>query len=271
MRFVGWSEPRRLIGRLKARPEFGPFVLLVAVELCVFWAINHAFLSPAEHQQHLAFTVELGLIALAMTLLMTSGEFDLSVGSVFGFSPVLMWTLATTAACCSLRWRSSSRWRGAALIGLVNGWFVTSAEDPVLPGHARHAAGGARDRPVHHRRLPAAHLERRRQLARQLLVGDFYVGGFRIYMLAVLVRRRRSRAGLRADRRPSFGNWIQAVGRQRGAARARGVNVDRTKTGLFVLSSVLAALGRASSARSAPRRPTRTAAPATSSRSSPWW
>ena len=28
-----------------------------------------------------------------MTLLMTSGEFDLSVGSLFGFSPVLMWTL----------------------------------------------------------------------------------------------------------------------------------------------------------------------------------
>ena len=41
----------------------------------------------------LAFTVELGLVALPMTLLMTSGEFDLSVGSVFGFSAVVMWTL----------------------------------------------------------------------------------------------------------------------------------------------------------------------------------
>ena len=28
-------------------------------------------------------------MTLAMTLLMTSGEFDLSVGSLFGFSPVL--------------------------------------------------------------------------------------------------------------------------------------------------------------------------------------
>ena len=28
-----------------------------------------------------------------MTLLMTSGEFDLSVGSLFGLTPVLMWTL----------------------------------------------------------------------------------------------------------------------------------------------------------------------------------
>ena len=28
-----------------------------------------------------------------MTLLMTAGEFDLSVGSLFGFAPVVMWTV----------------------------------------------------------------------------------------------------------------------------------------------------------------------------------
>ena len=72
-------------------PEFGPLVLLVA-QLAVFWLINPAFLSPLNIGNTLTFTVELGLIALAMTLLMTSGEFDLSVGSVFGFAPVLMWT-----------------------------------------------------------------------------------------------------------------------------------------------------------------------------------
>ena len=47
----------------------------------VFWGINPNFLSPQNISNTLAFTVELGLIALAMTLLMTSGEFDLSVGS----------------------------------------------------------------------------------------------------------------------------------------------------------------------------------------------
>ena len=59
----------------------------------VFAAINSAFLSPLNISNTLTFTVELGLIALAMTLLMTAGEFDLSVGSVFGFAPVVMWTL----------------------------------------------------------------------------------------------------------------------------------------------------------------------------------
>ena len=61
---------------------------MLVVELVVFWSINHDFLSPLNISNTLAFTVELGLIALAMTLLMTSGEFDLSVGSVFGFAPV---------------------------------------------------------------------------------------------------------------------------------------------------------------------------------------
>ena len=37
--------------RLIARPEFGPFILLV-VELVVFTAINPDFLSVAEHLQH---------------------------------------------------------------------------------------------------------------------------------------------------------------------------------------------------------------------------
>ena len=36
------------------------------------------------------------------------------------------------------------------------------------------------------------------------------------------------------------GNWIQAAGGNPNAARARGVNVNRTKIGLFVLTSILA-------------------------------
>jgi simple sugar transport system permease protein len=48
--------------------------------LVVFTSINPAFLSLTNISNALTFTVELGLIALAMTLLMTSGEFDLSVG-----------------------------------------------------------------------------------------------------------------------------------------------------------------------------------------------
>ena len=65
-----------------------------------------------------------------MTLLMTAGEFDLSVGSVFGFSPVLMWTLFNTGVL-SLRARLPRRacW-SRRVIGLVNGLFVTRLKIP---------------------------------------------------------------------------------------------------------------------------------------------
>ena len=37
----------------------------------------------------MAFLPELGIIALGMTLLLTAGEFDLSVGAVFALGPVV--------------------------------------------------------------------------------------------------------------------------------------------------------------------------------------
>src|SRR5271166_7001348 len=109
-------------------PEFGPFVLLV-LELAAFYAINPAFLSVLNISNTLTFTVELGLIALAMTLLMTAGEFDLSVGSLFGFAPVLMWTLYNQGVT-SLGVAFFAALVVSALIGLVNGLFVTRLKIP---------------------------------------------------------------------------------------------------------------------------------------------
>ena len=156
-------EDRSIIERLMARPELGPFVLLV-VEIGVFWAINPYFLSPQNIANTLAFTVELGLIALAMTLLMTSGEFDLSVGSLFGFAPVLMWTLFN-AGVTSLEIAFIVALLVAALIGLVNGLFVTRLRILFAFGDTPHAARGARHGAVHHGRLSPADLERRGPMA----------------------------------------------------------------------------------------------------------
>src|SRR5437868_11756793 len=117
---AGSMENRSFIQNFIARAEFGPLVLLM-VELVVFWGINPDFLSPQNISNILAFTVELGLIALAMTLLMTSGEFDLSVGSLFGFSPVLMWTLFN-GGVTSLEVGFVIALVVAGFIGFANGW-----------------------------------------------------------------------------------------------------------------------------------------------------
>ncbi len=246
-------ENRTLIQRLIGKPEFGPFVLLV-VEIAIFWSINHDFLSPLNISNTLAFTVELGLIALAMTLLMTSGEFDLSVGSLFGFSPVLMWTLFN-AGLMPLEMGFVVALLVAAMIGLVNGWFVTQLKIPsflvtlgmllVVRGTALFVTDG----------FPQRTWSAGGSWLADILVGDFYVGPFRIYaslfwfIAAVLI------LGYVLNQ-SRIGNWIQASGGNAGAARARGVNVDRVKIGLFMLSSMMAALaGIISSIRTSAANP----------------
>ncbi len=211
---AGPTMLRRFVGR----PEFGPFVLLLA-EIAIFTTINPKFLSIENISNILTFTVELGLIALAMTLLMTSGEFDLSVGSVFGWSAVLMWTLFNSGVA-SLEIAFLLSMACAVLIGLVNGLFVTRLKIPsflvtlgmllVVRGTALYVTDG----------FPQRTWDAGDQWIATLLVGDFYIGDFRVYMstfwfiLAAVV------FGYVLTM-TKVGNWIQASGGNASSARAR--------------------------------------------------
>ncbi len=230
-------DDRPLIRRLIAKPEFGPFVLLV-VMLVVFTAINPTFMSLLNISNILTFTVELGLIALGMTLLMTAGEFDLSVGSVFGFSAVLMWTLFN-AGVTSLEGGFLVAMAVAALVGLINGVFVTRLNIPsflvtlgmllVVRGTALYLTDGFPQRTWNAEGswLPA------------ILVGRFDVGGLRIQMSLIWFALIALALGYLLNQ-TRFGNWIQASGGNPGAARARGVPVGSVKIALFMLCSMLA-------------------------------
>ena len=242
-----------VVQRILSRPEFGPFVLLVVMVL-VFWQINPAFLSSRNIGNMLAFTVELGLIALAMTLLMTSGEFDLSVGSLFGFCPVLMWTLYNTGVA-SIEVGFALALGTAAVIGLCSGLFVTRLRIPsflvtlgmllVVRGSALVVTSG-----FPQRTWDAADL-----LLAELLVGDFKVGGLRVYMSLFWFVAAALLLGYLLTQ-TKMGNWLQAAGGNAEAARARGVAVERTKVKLFVLSAVMAGFaGIISSIRTAAANP----------------
>ena len=113
------TRVRNILGQ----PEAGPFALLVGA-IITFTLLNATFISTLNIGNLLAFTPELGMIALAMTLLMTSGEFDLSVGSVFGFAPVLMWMLLNENIM-PLELAFVTAFAVAGLIGLTSGLFVT--------------------------------------------------------------------------------------------------------------------------------------------------
>ncbi len=246
-------DNRTLIQRFVAKPEFGPLVLLI-VEIAVFWSINPDFLSLQNISNTLAFTVELGMIALAMTLLMTAGEFDLSVGSVFGFSAVVMWTVFNSGA--------APLWAAfliaiaiSLLIGYISGLFVTRLAIPsflvtlgmllVVRGCALYVTDG----------FPQRTWNSEGQWLAEALAGDFFIGSFRVYMsvfwfILFALATHYILTGTKA------GNWIQASGGNPNAARARGVNVNRTKVLLFMLSSAMAAFaGIISSIRTSAANP----------------
>ena len=232
-------QQRPLVLRLFTRRELGPFLLLVA-EILIFQSIRPEFLSPLNIGNALDFTVELGLMALGMTLLMTSGEFDLSVGSVFGFSAVLMWTLKNSGAT-SLAVGFFIAMAVAALIGLVNGWFVTRLRITsflvtlgmllVLRGAALFLTDG----------FPQRTWSAEGSRLASILVGELNFGKLHLYAslfwfigLAIVLGYVLTST--------KTGNWIQASGGNASAARARGVNIAWTKTGLFMLTSMTSAL-----------------------------
>ena len=227
----------RLLQSFISRPEFGPLVLLLG-EILVFTWRSPAFLSTGNVSNLLAFTPELGMITLGMTLLMTSGEFDLSVGSVFGFAPVVMWTLYNThTAPLELGFLIAVGMAGA--IGFANGWFVTQLKIPsflvtlgmllVVRGTALYITDG----------FPQRTWTAMSPLMK-LIAGEFRLGDLRIYtsllwfvVFAFLLGYVLTQC--------KAGNWIQASGGNAEAARARGVRVTQTKMFLFVLTAVIAA------------------------------
>ena len=186
----------------------------------------------------LAFTPELGMITLGMTLLMTSGEFDLSVGSVFGFAPIVMWTFYN-AHIAALEVGFLVAMVIAALIGFANGWFVTKLKIPsflvtlgmllVVRGTALYITDG----------FPQRTWNATSPLTR-IIVGEFPIGDLRIYasllwfiLFAVILGYVLTES--------KAGNWIQAAGGNPEAARARGVRVTHTKMALFILTAVISA------------------------------
>jgi simple sugar transport system permease protein len=219
-------------------PVFSSFVILAAVT-AGFSIADPKFISPLNIANMMAFLPELGIIALAMTLLLTAGEFDLSVGAVFALAPVVVMLLVQNADM-SL---APALLLGAAIcvvIGAVNGllvtkigissFLVTLSMLMIVRGAALYITQG----------FPLKAWDRPGPLV-TLLAGSFEWAGFRLYtslwwfvgltLLAIYILDY-----------AKLGNWISAIGSNRSAAIARGVPADRVKIGLFVLTSVLAGL-----------------------------
>jgi rhamnose transport system substrate-binding protein len=104
---------------------------MLVLEVAVFAVIGNHFFSVANALEILRLSVEVGLLALALTPVIVSGGIDLSVGSLMGLSAVVF----------GLAWRDAGLpiWLAAAvalglgaLAGGLNGFLITRLRIPPL-------------------------------------------------------------------------------------------------------------------------------------------
>lgn len=223
---------------LLRKPETSSFLIL-CVAVVFFTLANDRFLSPLNLSNLLAFLPELGIIALGMTLLLTAGEFDLSVGAVFAFCPVISMLLAQHAGI-DLGLALIVGFALTALVGLANGLFVTKIGISsflvtlsmllLVRGSTLFATQG----------FPLASWSGESFL-KTLLAGSFFVGQVRLHASIIWFAALAALAFYVLNY-SKVGNWISAIGSNRSAAVARGVPADAVKIGLFIATSLLAAL-----------------------------
>lgn len=234
---VSALRKNRMFKKLLDIRELGPLALLIILSVG-FYFVNPSFLSTMNISNMLAYVPELGIIALGMTLLMTASEIDLSVGSSFGCIPVLMYVIYNentmpfgVAFLLALFI--------AALIGLVNGLLVTKFRIPsiivtigmmlIVRGTAVYISSG----------FPQATWQTKSWIKSMIIgsvgeIGEFKLLASLIWFFGLAVVLHFVLTNTR------FGNWIQATGGNVKAARARGVDTDKVKIVLFVISSILA-------------------------------
>jgi rhamnose transport system substrate-binding protein len=106
-------------------------IAILGVEILVFSAIGTNFLTRGNGFEVLRLSVEIGLLAIALTPVIVSGGIDLSVGSLMGLSAVVFGKL----------WRDAGLPIGGAaaltlglgaLAGSLNGFLITRGRIPPL-------------------------------------------------------------------------------------------------------------------------------------------
>jgi ribose/xylose/arabinose/galactoside ABC-type transport system permease subunit len=120
------SSRQRLVRRMFGIRELG--VLIAALLIGAFFSVAaQGFLTTYNLMNLLRQTAELGIVAMAMTILIISGEFDLSVGAIYAVTGVVVGLLAKEAGWDI--WAAIPVGISAALLlGLINGLLTTRTQ-----------------------------------------------------------------------------------------------------------------------------------------------
>lgn len=225
---------RRILVGLAEHPAFGALISALLV-FAVFSLWAPYFLTLESVTSILIVAAELGIVAMGVTLLMIAGEFDLSVGSVLGFSAVIVPWLAAiqglpmeVAIVCALL--------AALTMGAIHGLIVVRTG---IASFIVTLGGLLFWRSIVYVVTGGFPLSIDRSNVVLQVFSHRFEDGWNMSMLWFLALILMLTFVLTMTR---FGNWIYASGGNERAARTSGVPVDRVKVMLFMLTSFCAFL-----------------------------
>ena len=208
--------------------------LFVLILLCVVMSIlSPYFLSVSNFFNILVATSVIGILAVGATYVISSAGLDLSLGSVMGFAGIVG---ALTMDTLGLPWFLGIV--GCLLAGMfaggINGWLVTRGKIPAfivtlgMLGLARGAALVLSDgKPVYGLPEWFVYLGQGRPFGIPMPAIIFLITALVAHYILAYTR---------------FGKYTLIIGDNETAARAMGVNVERQRLRLYMLSGLMAGI-----------------------------
>ena len=232
-----------VVRRALVRPELG--AVAGAILIWLFFAIvaGEPFRSLEGTAAYLNAAAPLGILAVAVSLLMIGGEFDLSVGSIIGAASMTLMLLTSHFGWAF--WPAVAATFALSLaIGYANGYVVVRTGLPsfiVTLGTLFVVRGltiGVTRRLTGRTQLGGLHQAEGFELA-AMFFGSDPLGPVRVSVIWWIAA-----AGLATWvlLRTPYGNWIFGAGGAADASRNMGVPVSRVKISLFMTTAFAACL-----------------------------
>ena len=206
------------------------FILLIMIGLLAS-LLSDVFLTPQNLVNILSASAVIGIIALGQTMLIISGNFDMSVASVLGFAGIVAVATQRLGLLPSILLALI----GGVIVGAVNGLIVTRARaNPFLVTLGTQSfvyaiALMATQSKTLYSEIPAFNF-----------LGQGRIGRIPVAVILFLVLALMLQIVLRNT---VYGRYLYAIGQNKEAARLAGIPVDRVLVSTFILCSLLAALG----------------------------
>jgi ribose transport system permease protein len=243
--------PRRFAWR-QHLPDLGTWgpVFAFCVVLVVFGSLKtNTFLTADNLLSILNDNAVLAVLASGLTVVLLTGEFDLSIASVMTFTgaisagftaqlglPTAASVLVTLAIGAIIGWIN-----GALIVYFrIHALIATLAVGSILQGFTFYYTNGE----VIYEGIPHSYIQLGRASAGQLAAPTFYMMVIGLLLWTML-------------RYTAAGRYLHAIGGNRDAARLSGIRVGRYVIAAFVISGICAAIaGIVQTARNGSAEPT---------------